>query len=166
MAIEKVRFDQIMAVVLANLVDDFQGLAGVPLMDTVHGNDVSDYGGTAGCLLAGAGVNWNEMEEFADEFTSRFKTGEVSPQIAKILVKNDANIQIVIEDIIKRAEKFGFTPTEDTAKDLVNESASQLEIFLCYEEQKRASEMLLEQMRPTFLPALTKYSPSPEQRRG
>jgi len=144
MSIEKERFDQIMAVVLANLVDDFKGLAAVPSRETVHGTDVSDYGGFAGGLMSGANVTWGELGEFADEFTSRFKMGEVSPNIAKIQSESDEKIQNVVDDILERARKYGFTPNKATASDLIAESSSLLDIPLRNDEQRKAIEMLLD----------------------
>ena len=78
------RFDAIMAVILANLCDEFTNLSYT--INKKRGEfmqDVSDFCGDA-VMLAGANVNSYELEEFANEFTARYKLEEDSPAIQKI----------------------------------------------------------------------------------
>lgn len=80
---DKERFEAILAIILANLVDEFTGLAHGLKDEGAHLQDVSDFCGFGGTLLAGANVDSGELDEFNREFATLYKVEGGSPSIQK-----------------------------------------------------------------------------------
>ena len=80
---DQIRFDEIMAVLLANLASAITQFAHIQRDSCLA--DVSDCGGRVGVALMGATVNSDELQEFSQQFAAKFEIfGVVSPCLLKL----------------------------------------------------------------------------------
>ena len=80
---DQIRFDEIVAVFMANLSKDIAQFAHVQRDSCLA--DVSDCGGVIGVALMGAKVDSDELQDFSRQFAAKFEIfGVISPCLQKL----------------------------------------------------------------------------------